>query len=138
MRFLNSTGGGKITRIEGQIAYVDDDGFETPVLLKEVVVVMPAGHEKGANAPKVMFDQKAFDEGRKERSGVSDGRGYVGVAGHAPTEVGGNASSGREGQGAEARAKGMGEYPEPQPALPVEETPHGRSRISCSLSSQTT
>ncbi len=65
VRFLNSVGGGKIVRIEGQIAYVDDEGFETPVMLKEVVVVMPAGHEKAANAPKVMFDQKAFDEGRK-------------------------------------------------------------------------
>lgn len=65
VRFLNSIGGGRITRIDGQIAYVDDDGFETPVMLKEVVVVMPAGHEKGANTPKVMFDQKAFDEGRK-------------------------------------------------------------------------
>lgn len=65
VRFLNSVGGGKIVRIEGQIAYVDDGGFETPVMLKEIVVVMPAGHEKAANAPKVMFDQKAFDEGRK-------------------------------------------------------------------------
>lgn len=39
MRFLNSVGGGKVTKIDGQIAYVDDDGFETPVLIKECVVV---------------------------------------------------------------------------------------------------
>lgn len=39
VRFLNSVGGGKLVRIEGNIAYVDDDGFETPVLLKECVVV---------------------------------------------------------------------------------------------------
>ena len=30
VRFLNSVGGGKITRIEDKIAYVDDGGFETP------------------------------------------------------------------------------------------------------------
>lgn len=42
IRFLNSTGGGKVLRIQGQIAYVDDDGFETPVLLKECVVVAKA------------------------------------------------------------------------------------------------
>lgn len=39
VRFLNSVGGGKVTRIEGQIAYVDEDGFETPALLRECVVV---------------------------------------------------------------------------------------------------
>ena len=50
VRFLNSVGGGKITRIEGQIAYVDDDGFETPILLKEVVVVLPAGTSRKPRA----------------------------------------------------------------------------------------
>lgn len=65
VRFLNSTGGGKITRIDGQIAYVDDEGFETPVLLKEVVVVMPAGHEPKSQGSSLIFDQKAFDEGKK-------------------------------------------------------------------------
>ena len=45
MRYLNAVGGGVITRIDGKMAYVDDDGFETPVLLKEIVVVAPAGHE---------------------------------------------------------------------------------------------
>lgn len=97
VRFLNTTGGGRITRIEGHIAYVDDEGFETPVLLKEVVVVLPAGHEKASGAPKVMFDQKAFDEGKK--------------------------SSAPSAQ--EASAKGSSELPQPQPALPVEETSHG-------------
>lgn len=66
VRFLNSVGGGKITRIEGQIAYVDDGGFETPVLLRELVVVLPAGHEPAAKGAKLMFDQKAFDDGRRE------------------------------------------------------------------------
>lgn len=39
MRFLNSVGGGTLVRIEGQMAYVDDDGFETPILLRECVPV---------------------------------------------------------------------------------------------------
>ncbi|MDE6418087.1 MAG: DUF2027 domain-containing protein, partial [Duncaniella sp.] len=52
IRFLNSTGGGIITRIEGQIAYVDDDGFETPTLLRECVVVEAAADaRKKAQAP---------------------------------------------------------------------------------------
>lgn len=93
VRFLNSVGGGKITRIEGQIAYVDDDGFETPVLLREIVVVLPAGHDAASKGASVMFDQKAFDEGRKDPQPES-------------------ASKGKE-------------LPEPQPALPVEETSHG-------------
>lgn len=42
VRFLNSTGGGVIRRIEGNIAYVDEDGFETPTLLRECVVVAAA------------------------------------------------------------------------------------------------
>lgn len=40
VRFLNSTGGGRISRIEGNVAYVEDeDGFEQPVMLRECVVV---------------------------------------------------------------------------------------------------
>ena len=40
VRFLNSVGGGRITRIKDNIAYVEDeDGFETPVLIRECVVV---------------------------------------------------------------------------------------------------
>ncbi|MDE5857519.1 MAG: DUF2027 domain-containing protein [Muribaculaceae bacterium] len=40
VRFLNSTGGGRVASINGNIAnVVDEDGFETPVLLREIVVV---------------------------------------------------------------------------------------------------
>lgn len=67
VRFLNTTGGGRITRIEGKIAYVDEDGFEIPVLLKDIVVVLPAGHEPVHKGAKIMFDQKAFDAGKEER-----------------------------------------------------------------------
>lgn len=68
VRYLNSVGGGKIVRIDGKMAYVDDDGFETPMLIKELVVVMPAGHEAqkaNGNSANLMFDQKAFDAGRQ-------------------------------------------------------------------------
>lgn len=40
VRFLNSVGGGRIVRIKDNMAYVEDeDGFETPVLIRECVVV---------------------------------------------------------------------------------------------------
>ena len=40
VRFLNAVGGGQVTRIADGIAYVaDSDGFETPVMLRECVVV---------------------------------------------------------------------------------------------------
>lgn len=40
VRFLNSVGGGRITKIKDNIAYVEDeDGFETPALIRECVVV---------------------------------------------------------------------------------------------------
>lgn len=42
VRYLNSIGGGRIVRIKDNMAWVDDDGFETPVLLKECVVVRKA------------------------------------------------------------------------------------------------
>lgn len=66
VRFLSSTGGGKIVRIEGQIAHVEEqDGFETPVLLKELVVVTPAG-EVGASAPRDAFGGTAQAAQRRE------------------------------------------------------------------------
>ena len=46
VRFLSSTGGGRIVKIDGNIAHVEDeDGFSVPVLLKELVVVSAAGDE---------------------------------------------------------------------------------------------
>ena len=66
VRFLNAVGGGKVTRVEGRIAYVDDDGFETPFQVSDLVVVLPAGHVPDGPGLK-MFDQKAFDTGRTDR-----------------------------------------------------------------------
>ncbi len=53
VRYLNAVGGGKITRIDGATAYVEEDGFETPVLLRECVVVAAADAAKpSVPAPK--------------------------------------------------------------------------------------
>ncbi len=35
------------------------------MLLNEVVVVLPAGHEPEKKGARMMFDQKAFDDGKK-------------------------------------------------------------------------
>lgn len=65
VRYLSATGGGIITRIEGKTAWVaEDNGFEMPMAVSELVVVQPAGAKPAA--AKLMFDQNAFDEGRKE------------------------------------------------------------------------
>lgn len=61
VRYLNDVGGGRVVRVEGQLAYVDDNGFETPVLASELVVVVPAGHVADAKGARLMFDQKARD-----------------------------------------------------------------------------
>lgn len=42
VRYLNAVGGGRVVRIDGDMAYVDDDGFETPVLVRECVVISHA------------------------------------------------------------------------------------------------
>lgn len=53
VRYLNAVGGGRIVRIDGNMAYVDDDGFETPMPLRECVVV------GSASAPKPQAEKKA-------------------------------------------------------------------------------
>lgn len=76
VRYLNAVGGGVVRKIEGKIAYVDEDGFETPVLVNELVVVLPAGHDVKPGGPSLYFDQKAFDAGRSESRGQnSESRG---------------------------------------------------------------
>jgi len=103
VRYLNAVGGGKITRIEGRIAYVEEDGFETPMLMNELVVVMPAGHEAEVNGARLMFDQKAVD-----------------------------AVKARELEQRKASELTKEVQPEPEPELPVEETAHGE-KLNLSL-----
>lgn len=53
VRFLNTTGGGRVIRVAGQMAYVEDeDGFEVPALVKECVVVAEAGSAEAQRMSK--------------------------------------------------------------------------------------
>lgn len=52
VRFMNAVGGGRIVKIVGNIAYVDEDGFETPVLVKECVVIMEHKRTTAFQTPK--------------------------------------------------------------------------------------
>ena len=69
MRFLSSTGGGRIVKIEGQIAHVEEnDGFVTPVLLKELVVVAVAGEEAARRDIFGGTGQKKQEQERERQS----------------------------------------------------------------------
>ena len=62
VRFLNSVGGGKITRIDEKkgLVYVEDtDGFEVPAIIREVVVIQNISDT--TNAPKRDFGSKKVE-----------------------------------------------------------------------------
>lgn len=72
VRFLNSVGGGKIVRIKDNIAYVEeDDGFETPVLLRECVVVTPAESVATASKPKGRSQEAAVAPAAPSKEAVA-------------------------------------------------------------------
>ncbi|MDE7179867.1 MAG: DUF2027 domain-containing protein [Muribaculaceae bacterium] len=108
VRYLNAVGGGKVVRIEGRIAYVDDDGFETPVQTSELVVVLPAGHVDTTPGRK-MFDQQAFDIGRTSKRNKAAEKPSAPAS---PAE--------RVAPVAQTPAQ-----PEPEEEFPVEETEYG-------------
>lgn len=112
VRYLNAVGGGVITRIEGKVAFVDENGFETPVMLKDIVVVLPAGHQSKPTGPRLMFDQAAFDQGRNPARASSR-----------PVA--------RE-ESAPVPSKEVVAAPQPERKEPVEITPHG-DRLSLAL-----
>lgn len=66
VRYLSEVGGGVVVRVDGKIAYVEEDGFERPISVNELVVVLPAGHQPSSGA-RLMFDQQAFDTGRTSK-----------------------------------------------------------------------
>ncbi len=70
VRFLNTTGGGTIVRIADGVAYVDEDGFETPVLLKECVVVgqAPKANAPRANEPKAIPGSPRANEASRSQA----------------------------------------------------------------------
>ncbi len=99
VRFLNSVGGGIVTRIEGNIAYVDEDGFETPVLVKECVTVDtdrfygkdPAPSKevrsKVADAPDVKTPEAKPAEPKLDTSATEHGDIINLVIGYEPREL---------------------------------------------------
>ena len=103
VRYLNEVGGGTVTRVEGKIAYVDDAGFETPIQVSDLVVVIPAGHTPAEGSARLMFDQQAFDTGRTSVRNRPE-----------PRET-----------AAPALSKEKKNSPVPEPQIPVEETEYG-------------
>ena len=73
VRFLNSVGGGKIVKITGNIAHVEDeDGFETPVLLREIVVVGEAADETVRDSKVKTFSSAGKKDETKHKETVAD------------------------------------------------------------------
>ncbi len=64
VRFLDSVGGGKVVRIKDRIAYVEEeDGFETPVLINDCVVVSSASAtENTASRSESKAQTSKYDE----------------------------------------------------------------------------
>lgn len=102
VRFLNTTGGGRIVRIEGNIAHVEDaDGFEVPVLLKECVVVgspsqastplpspTPIAHLREAARPSLTVNANSITEDEPDSASETDtGNTLNLVLGYEPTDI---------------------------------------------------
>lgn len=99
VRFLNTTGGGKVVRLDGQLAYVEDsDGFEVPVLQRECVVVQDA--ESASSAAKASSPDRPAVGGKSRKDE-------------------------KAGKKEEAPSHHISVIVEPEPDLPVEETPTG-------------
>ncbi len=65
VRFMDSTGEGTVTRIEGRLAFVEDeDEFEIPVLLTELVLVTPV--EEKVTGPDVRQSKEVREEVKAE------------------------------------------------------------------------
>ena len=73
VRFLNTTGGGTITKIDGKLAWVEDsDGFETPILLHECVVIDEA--KQTASLASVGDEPQAAGGSKGAAAGGSHGQ----------------------------------------------------------------
>lgn len=100
VRYLNEVGGGVVSRVDGKIAYVNDDGFDRPVAVNELVVVLPAGHANTTGA-RLMFDQQAYDVGRGSKRNKPEPEAKPVAAPAAPV------------------------HPKPEEDFPIEETEYG-------------
>lgn len=61
VRYLNAVGGGTVVRVDGDMVYVDDDGFETPVLARECVVVKAASPSAGGHTASKAAPQSKYE-----------------------------------------------------------------------------
>ncbi len=69
VRFLNEVGGGIVSRIEGgkMVFVLDDDGFEVPSLISEVVLVEKKVHDKQLDSTNEdEFIEEVIDESEEE------------------------------------------------------------------------
>ncbi|MDE6085957.1 MAG: DUF2027 domain-containing protein, partial [Muribaculaceae bacterium] len=72
VRFLNSVGGGRIIRIDGNIAHVEDeDGFEIPILVKECVVVDQVSARPAVSTDHVAVASKKSATSSKESTSTA-------------------------------------------------------------------
>lgn len=72
VRFLNAVGGGIVRKIERDMAYVEEpDGFETPILVKECVVVEPARPEKKQPEVKTTFTATTFSKEAPQKAAAN-------------------------------------------------------------------
>lgn len=128
VRYLNAVGGGRIARIEGQIAYVDEeDGFQTPVLVRECVVVTPAtppgsAPRKAASSSSQKADEPRWweehlkpkkDKPRKDSAPVSDYDEKTGASAQSSAKAQSTPSTPATKSAA------------PQPVLAPDDTPEG-------------
>lgn len=68
VRFLNSVGGGIVTKIDSGIAHVEDeDGFITPVLLKELVVISETSSKTIPSSSVAQTIVESIEWGKEER-----------------------------------------------------------------------
>jgi len=77
VRFLNAVGGGRVSRVDGNIAYVEDeDGFETPVMTRECVIVADAASQVAGIAAQEARQQQSAqprrDAPRQNQASVND------------------------------------------------------------------
>lgn len=109
VRFLNSVGGGRVVRVAGPVAYVEDeDGFEVPALLKECVVVAEAGSPEAQRAAQASQPAPSQKKGKSSSS-------------HSAAQT--PAATGAAAKPASAPVAGVTVVPEPD--LEVEETSYG-------------
>ncbi len=72
VRFLNISGGGIVVRVEGKLAFVEDeDGFEVPMLVNELVLIKKEAPKSntGAVAPASVEADEPDDYEYKEEEG---------------------------------------------------------------------